>query len=465
MRSVSNDDGASGASLAETDPGAHPGRAVAASTFSSQVLKSTAANVLLLVFGTATGLLAARLLGPRGRGQLAAVMNWQILAGGVAALGLPDAIVYFTARSPREAARHLGTAMVLVLGVSVPVTAAVWFALPVLLSAQPAAVVALARLYALSIPIEALWALPDRTLRGQRDFVRWNALRLVPPAMYLGALVTATLTGRDSVRWVVLAYLVCRSLSLPAVLVWVQRRSGGRLQVERRLARPMVRYGIPSMLSVLPSSLNFNLDQLVMAGFLPDRTLGLYVIGVTWSNMTNPLALAFSSVLFPRIASDHNTHSRVRNYAQGSRIGLLCSIVLSAVFLPLTPFVLPLFFGSSFRPAVPAALVLVGSSVFTGWNYVLEEGLRGLGRPSSVLWSEAAGLVATVVALTFLLAPFDLMGAALASVAGYATVTANLLVHARRCTGLTLNEMARPKIDDVSLVVTTARRRLRSGRS
>lgn len=435
------------------------------SPFGSHVLRSTATNVVLLFFGVATGLLAARLLGPRGRGQLAAIMNWQILAGLIAALGLPDAIVYFTARSPGDAARHLGTAVSVAVGLAIPVTAVVWLALPWLLSAQPDAVVHAARLYALSIPIEALWALPDRTLRGQRDFVRWNAVRLVPPSLYLGTLAAAAATGRHSASWVALTYLACRSAALPAVLAWVRRRASGPLRGDRSLARPMIRYGIPSMFSVLPTSLNYNLDQLVMAAFLPDRTLGLYVIGVTWSNMTNPLALAFSSALFPRIAGDRDQRSQVRSYAQGARIGLLSSTALSALFLPLTPFVLPLFFGASFSPAVPAAMVLVGSAVFTGWNFVLEEGLRGLGRPSSVLWSEATGLVATIVALAVLLGPFELMGAAIASVAGYAAVTTSLLVRARRSTGLRLSEMMVPTRDDLALVTREVRARLPVGRS
>ena len=441
-----------------------PARSASPTPFSSHVLRSTAANIVLLVLGAATGLLAARLLGPRGRGQLAAIMNWQILAGGIAALGLPDAIVYFTARTPRRAGRFLGTGVMVALALSVPVTGLLWITLPHLLAAQPDPVVHAARLYALSVPIEALWSLPDRTLRGQRDFGRWNALRLVPPSLYLLSLLTAAATGRDQATWVALAYLVARSVSLPVVLAWVRRRAAGPLHGGVGLARRMVRYGIPSMLSVLPTSLNFNLDQLIMAGFLPARILGLYVVGVTWSNLTNPLALAFSSVLFPRIAGDPDERSRVAHYAQGARIGLLTSAMLSAAFVPLTPFVLPFFFGSSFSPAVPAAMVLVGSAVFTGWNFVLEEGLRGLGRPSAVLWSEAAGLVATVVALALLLERWELMGAAVASVIGYLTVTVSLLLHARRVTGLPVADMAVPTGADIGLLADQVRSRLRIGR-
>ena len=46
-----------------------------------------------------TGALAARLLGPDGRGQLAAIQMWPNFLAAIANLGLPEALVYFSARS------------------------------------------------------------------------------------------------------------------------------------------------------------------------------------------------------------------------------------------------------------------------------------------------------------------------------------------------------------------------------
>ena len=53
------------------------------------------ANIALYVLAAATGPLAARLLGPDGRGALAAIQLWPGAIATVAMLGLPDSIAYF----------------------------------------------------------------------------------------------------------------------------------------------------------------------------------------------------------------------------------------------------------------------------------------------------------------------------------------------------------------------------------
>jgi O-antigen/teichoic acid export membrane protein len=81
-------------------------------------------------------------------------------------------------------------------------------------------------------------------------------------------------------------------------------------------------------------------------------------------------------------------------------------------------------------------LVLVGAASIASVNMVVEEGLRGLGRPVLVLWAELCGLAVTMVALLFLLRPFGIMGAALASVLGYSAVLITLVVASRTLTHL-----------------------------
>lgn len=420
--------------------------------FASDVAISTTLNVGLILVNTATGLMAARLLGPTGRGELAAIMNWQVFGAMLATLGLPDAVIYFTARTARRASRQLATGAAVAFAASLVVTAVGWVLLPTLLASQSHAVVTTARWYLLSLPLEALWNFPDRSLRGQGDFLRWNLVRPLGQLLWLSALIFAATTGHAVAAWVAYSYLVGRAALLVPLFVYVRTRLPGRLRPERELVRPMVRYGLPGLITTIPSTLNNRLDQLMMAGFLPARTLGLYAIAVSWSALTNPLALAFSNVLFPRLAATDDPAARARAFARGSRLGLVVSGVVSAAFVPLTPFVLPLLFGAQFRPAVDGAMVLVAASVFTGWNWVLEEGLRGLGRPASVLWGELTGLAVTVVMLVTMLRSFGLMGAALASLGGYATVTVALLVEGRRHTRLPLRELVIPTTSDLRLL-------------
>src|SRR5437762_3877248 len=58
------------------------------------------ANISIAVLSSVAGILAARLLGPEGRGELAAAIVWAGIIGVLASMGLPQALTYFTAQQP-----------------------------------------------------------------------------------------------------------------------------------------------------------------------------------------------------------------------------------------------------------------------------------------------------------------------------------------------------------------------------
>src|ERR1019366_4064119 len=111
-----------------------------------RALRSTfATNMALAVLAVATGVLAARLLGPSGEGELTAIQTWPLLLGTLAMLGLDSALVYFISRQPERGKQLTSTAVLIGLLSALAVGAAAWFALPVLLSAQQPQVVSAAR--------------------------------------------------------------------------------------------------------------------------------------------------------------------------------------------------------------------------------------------------------------------------------------------------------------------------------
>jgi O-antigen/teichoic acid export membrane protein len=55
-------------------------------------------NVAISLFGALGGILAARLLGPEGRGELAAAVAWGGMFTVIMSLGMPQALTFFVAR-------------------------------------------------------------------------------------------------------------------------------------------------------------------------------------------------------------------------------------------------------------------------------------------------------------------------------------------------------------------------------
>jgi O-antigen/teichoic acid export membrane protein len=116
-----------------------------------------------------------------------------------------------------------------------------------------------------------------------------------------------------------------------------------------------------------------------------------------------------------------------------------------------TPWGVVLLFGKGFRAAATASLILVPAGAVAGLNTVLEEGLRGLGTPASVMRAEFAGLGVTAFALALMLRSMGIIGASVASLMGYSTVCAVLLVQARWQTGALISELLLPSSREIHL--------------
>nr|MDQ6925802.1 polysaccharide biosynthesis C-terminal domain-containing protein [Candidatus Eremiobacteraeota bacterium] len=103
-----------------------------------------------------------------------------------------------------------------------------------------------------------------------------------------------------------------------------------------------------------------------------------------------------------------------RKYALVSVAG---TVVLAAVL----PFAIPFVYGRAFAGAVSPALVLLAAGLCLGAKQVLAGGAQALGDPWLASRSEIIGAVVTICLLPVLLPRLGIMGAALATLAAYAT--------------------------------------------
>jgi O-antigen/teichoic acid export membrane protein len=394
-----------------------------------RALRSTfATNIALAGLAVVTGIFSARLLQPVGEGELTAIQTWPLLLGTLAMLGLDSALVYFISRQPERGRQLTSTAVLIGLVSSLTVGAVAWFALPLLLSAQQPQVVSAARVFLLIGGIYAIVGIPHGSLRGDHSFTAWNLFRIAPGLAWLSILLVSSLSRHPSAiplsRWYLGGILVC---GLPFLVV-VNRRLQGPLTPDARLAPRMLRFGLPSALTSLPQTINLRFDQLLIIALLPARSLGLYVVAVSWSGAVAPLLSAVGSVLFPHVSAEGNADRQGHLLAKALQAGTIVAAASSAPFMLLAPFGLPLVFGSRFAPSIPSALVLVPAGAILAWAGIAEEGLRGLGRPTIVLVAEVVAAVVTLAALPVLLRTYGIFGAAVASLLGYSTIAVFTIV-------------------------------------
>jgi O-antigen/teichoic acid export membrane protein len=400
-----------------------------------QALRGTVGtNVALAVLGATTGVISARILGPKGEGELAAIQTWPLLLGTLSMLGLDSAVVYFIARESGKGRQLTTTASVIGLLSSVVVGGTAWFAMPYLLSAQRAQIVSTARIFLLIGVIFALVGIPHGSLRGGHTFAAWNLFRIAPGLAWLFILLAFWAFGHPNAipmsECFLVGTLVC---GLPFLIV-VGRRLKGTFRPDFRLAPDMLRFGLPSAVASLPQTINLRFDQVLIIAFLPARSLGLYSVAVAWSGGVAPVLSAVGSVLFPHVSAEADAERRGYLLARALQGGTLVAIATSLPFMLLAPVGLPVIFGPRFAPSIPSALLLVPAGAILAWSGVAEEGLRGLGRPTIVLVAEIVAAGVTLASLPLLLHTYGIFGAAIASLLGYSTVAVVAVIAISRST-------------------------------
>jgi O-antigen/teichoic acid export membrane protein len=410
---------------------------------------TAATNLALAAMGFGTGIITARMLGPHGRGELAAIQTTPSAIGALAMIGMPEALVYFSAQRPARAGRYLGTATVLALAASVPLVAIGYLAMPLLVRAQGPDILVGARSYLLIAALYATTGMLYHPLRGCGDFHAWNALRLMVPVAAFCVLAVAYVADRKTPAFIALGNLTSYALLFVPCAWIVGRRLPGPFAPDTESIRPMLRFGFPCVMTSLPYMLNLRLDQMMMAAMLPARDLGLYVVAVAWSGAVSPLLNSIGSIMLPSVASANDSLRAAECMGRGVRMTAAFAIVICAAVASAAPLAIPIIFGASYRASLVAALILVPAAGVLGVNFTLQESIRGFGRPYIVLYAELMGLTVSATVLATMLRPLGIIGAAVASLLGYSTVTMALLFSAQRIAPISIAALIMPRPNEI----------------
>ena len=394
------------------------------SSFTGQVSLVMTANLVIAVLGLVTGVISARILGPAGRGELAAIQTFPSFIASVAMLGMPEAVVFFSSQKPRKAGEFLASALAVVTIFLIPIYGLGWFLLPSLLKAQQPQVLMAARIYMAGVMIAYVSnGIPHQLLRAVGSWRSWNLIRILPNAIWLITLVFALILPRlANPTKVSLIYIAGQWLILLPTWILVKKRLTQPYQVNPQNFRPMLTYGLPAALSLVPQTLNLRMDQILMAAFLAPAHLGQYVVAVSWSAAASPILNSVGPVLFPSLGalSDPAKQVKLLNTVVPRFSALALAVTIAIVII--TPTMIPLLFGEQFRQAIVPAIILIFANAILSMNTLFGDALKGIGLTGKVLTADLTGLVATTVLLLILIPRYGITGAAIASLVVYSFV-------------------------------------------
>ncbi|MGY4706899.1 hypothetical protein ACVNPS_03975 [Candidatus Bipolaricaulota sp. J31] len=401
----------------------------------------------LNVLSFLTGIMAARLLGPAGRGELAVIQLWGAFVATLSLIGLPEAVIFFTSRAPRRAGQYWVSGTCFALFTGLPILLLGYWALPWLLQAQTLTVVTTTRWYSIGLfVLFTLSWMPLSVFRSLQQVAEWNLLRLLPSLGWLLILGLGFVLHEASPRFLSYGFLATYAIMSMPILAVSVRKIPGPYSLKIQWWPSMVRYGLPLMLSLIPTYLSQKgrLSQLFLAAILGPRLLGFFTVAAGWASVSGIISQAIGQITFPRVASAAERTAQVSEIAKSTRFTVLSMLIICSILFVSAPVGIPLLFGKTFSPAVPVAMILVLAGGISGLKRVLSDSLRGLNKPKMVLVGDVVGIGITVLSLVILLQPLEITGAAIAILVGDSIATVLLMMMVKRAVGISASTLLTP---------------------
>jgi O-antigen/teichoic acid export membrane protein len=351
-------------------------------------------NVVIQACTVFQGVLLARLLGPVGRGEFAAVILWPSLFAAIGLFGLGTAL-----------ARHAGTAsdedaltragLVLGFGLAVFISISCYLMMPLLLKGHDVNLVRMSKWFVPFIFFNHMTLVFVSIDQGGGNFKQFNWTRLILNPIYLALVLAIWLAGRLRVAWFVMGLLVANAIVVAVRFGKFLRgaRLVGPVYPLEPVARDAVRYGLADLIRPLYQQA----DKALLLYLLGVQDLGLYTVALSASGVAGSFASAASSVTFGIAARDRESATFER-IAQLFRCSGCAWLAVGGSLALVMPVMLPLIFGKDFTPAIWPAICLIPASVFAGQAAILEQSMRAQGRAFVGLEAQAVGLVIMVVA-------------------------------------------------------------------
>jgi len=245
----------------------------------------------------------------------------------------------------------------------------------------------------------------------------------------------------------------------------LQKRFHIRINLHNKLILQMLGKGVFYALSFLTIQLNYRIDVVLLKVLSTPSEIGIYSLGVSVAELLWQIPLAASVVVMSRTANSTDRQAINQSTARLLRISLIIGLVLSAGIVLLSPWVVPLVFGSGYLPSVRVMQTIMPGILMIIVFRILSGQLAGAGRPDAALKAFAPALLLNV-ALNYLWIPqYGANGAVAATNISYSLASVIYLFVFSRISGMPLKELFRFRKEDwnfVQRLLVAGRQRLKN---
>ena len=357
--------------------------------------------------------MTARLLGPIARGELATVILWPTILSNLGLMGCNWVLAREVAKDPERERDWAAVGVAVGLATALLYLLAGYFLIPLLLPSDRSYLLRVARLCLLLIPLDIFNQVLLAVEHGRMRWRRYNLLRLSYFLSYLILIGFIGVTQKVQVRWFVSAFLASNLLAA-LLRLWIQRKSlaAGKFRFDG--CRHLLRAGVPYFGATISNLVSLQFDTILVVGLLNTEAAGIYAVAAAFANGQSSLGDALGITSFAVLSNERNRGSQEKFLTETFRQSALVSCGVGLVLSCLIPFLIVPLFGFEFSRAIRPAVVLALAASLAASANILNQGLRGAGRPHAGLVSQLLGTGVMAFAALFFLRRFGLTGMAFA---------------------------------------------------
>ena len=232
------------------------------------VVQSIGSKSTILALQAGTGILTARMLGPAGRGELAAMILWPLFVASVTTLGVPSSLIYhFRNRAGRT--RRTGHKWICDggrdgRGCGIAAAAI----LPWWLRQYSPGVIHAAQLFLITVPLCSVTLAGRAVLEAAHDFTASNAIQILTPFVTLIGLLFFLSIHRMNPYTASVAYIGAAAPAFCLMVSRVRRKGIRSARIQFAAMKQILQYGVRSYGIDVLGTLALQVDQVLVVSLL-----------------------------------------------------------------------------------------------------------------------------------------------------------------------------------------------------
>ncbi len=383
-------------------------------TIAQNSLRTFVARLIVTVLSVVTGIVAAKWLGPAGKGAYSGtIMLVSIVM--VAPAGIGTAITYALTKQRRGVSELLPSAGLLLLSISALtwIGALGWGLLrgwnPVL------------SIFVAAVPPSIVLVWQGGFYVGLGRLRNLNVQSMALALATLLAVLAAVSVFRGGAIGALWAWVICLYGSA-FVVIWhvfaLSRRSSREVPIGH-ITSGLVRFGTQSSVNLFLGAVNYRIDSIILIALMGTATFGIYSIAVGFGeqlfSLTRPITAA--------ISRDIGINDATAAAAMTAKVIRTCTAlvaVVSIVAFIVGPWLIDAVYGTRFREAAtPLRILIPGIVAFSTAGTFAAFFILQVGRPLIISIVNIAMIVVQALMCFALVPRFGMSGAAFASTITY----------------------------------------------